>query len=147
MTDRFLHVAAGEGPTWNVMGEVEVFKKTGEDYSFFQTISQPQNGAPLHIHPTMDEALYVLDGEFLLQAEDKKFTARVGDFVHFAKGTPHSYKNIGTQPGKLLFLCIPGGYEKFFDAMSQIDFDDPSAMARAAEIGRRFGSEIVGPLP
>lgn len=147
MTERFTYVPAGEGSTWNVMGEIEIFKRTDEDYSFFETISQPQSGAPLHIHPRMDEVLYVLDGEFLVQADDQKFTVRAGDFVHFPRGIPHAYKNAGTQPGKLLFLCTPGGYERFFEAMSQLAADGPPDMARVMEVARQFDVEIVGPLP
>jgi len=147
MAARFTYVPAGEGPTWNLMGEVEVFKRTGEDYSFFETISQPQNGAPLHIHPEMDEVLYVLDGEFLVQADEQKLTVRTGDFVHFPKGTPHGYKNAGAQPGRLLFLCTPGGYEKFFEAMSQAVAGGPPDMETLMQVARDHGSEIVGPLP
>lgn len=147
MEERFTYVPAGEGPKWNVMGEIEVFKRTGEDYSFFETISQPQNGAPLHIHPNMDEVLYVLDGEFLVQADDQKFTVGAGDFVHFPKGTPHAYKNVGTEPGKLLCLCTPGGYERFFQAMSQLTYDGPPDMAKVLEVARQFDVEIVGSLP
>ncbi len=129
------------------MGEIQVFKRTSEDSSFFETISQPQNGAPLHIHPGMDEMLYVLDGEFLVQADDQKFTVRAGDYVHFPKGTPHAYRNVGTQPSKLLFLCTPGGYERFFEAMSQLTADGQPDMAKAIEVAREFDVEVVGPLP
>lgn len=146
MADTFIHIPAGEGRQLNVLGEVQVFKRTDGECSFFETISQPQSGAPLHIHPRMDEGLYVLEGSFVVQAGDRRLDLGPGDFVHVSRGVAHGYRNAGDRPGRLLFVCTPGGYEKFFEAMAELPAGPPD-MGRVIELARRFDVEIVGPLP
>ena len=146
-----MRVATGEGQTWNVLGESVTCKanseSTGGAYSLFEVISPPQGGAPLHIHHQEDEAFYVLDGELLVQAGEQTFPATVGSFVQFSRGMVHTYKNTGLLAARLLVIVTPGGYEKFFEAMSQVPVpaDGPPDMARVMEIARHFHLEVVGP--
>ena len=59
----------------------------------------------------------------------------------------HTYKNTGARPAKLLVIVTPGGYEKFFEAMSQVPVpaDGPPDMAQVMEVAQRFHLEVVGP--
>lgn len=79
-----------------------------------EIIAFPQNGPPPHIHHREDESFYVLDGEFSVFVGDQPFAATAGAFVHILKGTLHTYKNTGTEPGRLLVTLTPGGLENFW---------------------------------
>ena len=146
-----MRVATGEGQTWKVLGESVTCKasseNTGGAYSLFEVVSPPQGGAPLHIHHREDEAFYLLDGELLVQAGEQTFQATAGSYVHFPKGLVHTYKNTGAHPAKLLVIVTPGGYEEFFEAMSQVPVpvDGPPDMAQVIEVAQRFNLEVVGP--
>jgi quercetin dioxygenase-like cupin family protein len=141
---------SGEGQTWTVLGETVTCKAGSADtngaYSLFEVVSPARGGAPLHIHRREDEAFYVLEGNFRVQAGGDLFNASAGSFVHFTKGIPHTYRNIGTRPGRLLVVATPAGYENFFEGMSQLNTaDGPPDMTRATEVAARYGIEIIGP--
>lgn len=145
-----MRVETGEGQTWNVLGESVTCKvsseNTGGAYSLFEVISPPHGEAPLHIHHGEDEAFYLLDGDLLIQKGEQTFQATAGSCVQFPKGLAHTYKNIGARPAKLLVIVTPGGYEKFFEAMSQVSVptDGPPDMAQVMQVAQRFNLEIVG---
>jgi quercetin dioxygenase-like cupin family protein len=147
----FKSVPRGEGPRYELMGEVEIFKATAEDtggaFSLFETISQPGGGAPLHIHHREDETVYVLEGRFLLQNGEDKFTAQAGDFAYFPKGIPHAYRNLEAMPGRLLFVMTPGGYERFFAEAAAAAANAPGDMGALMQVAHANGVEILGPPP
>ncbi len=75
------------------------------------------------------------------------FPVTVRSFVQFPRGMVHTYKNAGARPARLLVTVTPGGYEKFFEAMSRVPVpaDEPPDMAQVMEVARRFQLEVVRP--
>ncbi|WP_292808200.1 cupin domain-containing protein, partial [Nostoc sp. JL23] len=61
-----------------------------------------QAGPPLHLHRREDESFYILEGTFAFQIGDRTVTATAGWFITAPKGVPHSYKNIGTTPARIV---------------------------------------------
>jgi quercetin dioxygenase-like cupin family protein len=114
--------AVRTGRCYLVVSDLVTFTVTGADtegaYSVFETISQPQGGPPvLHTHP-QQETLYIIEGEYLvsMMASAVLRTMRIGPsgVAHIPGGVPHSFKNVGTVPGKLLAVLSPAGLEYFF---------------------------------
>jgi quercetin dioxygenase-like cupin family protein len=146
-----MRVAAGSGQSWDVLGEAVTCKAaaadTGGAYSLFEVVSPPGGGAPLHIHRGEDEAFYLLEGELLVREGDHTYRAAPGSHVRFPRGLPHTYKNVGARPAKLLVIVTPGGYERFFEAMSQVPVPPggPPDMGRVMEVAARFNLEVIGP--
>src|SRR5262249_21784620 len=108
----------------------------------FHLVSQPENGAPTHIHTSETEAFYILEGAFDIQIGDRTETLSAGAFVHFPRGIPHAYQNARTAPSRALVLAIPGGLEHFFAEMSQVDPADADAFQKVAVIADRHGIQV-----
>jgi mannose-6-phosphate isomerase-like protein (cupin superfamily) len=127
MTIAFL---SGEGKSFWVLGDLYTFKVASENtngtHAVIEVLSQPQNGPPPHIHHREDEAVYVLDGEFSFLHGDRTFTATTGSFVYIPKGTLHTFKNIGTVPGRFLVVITPAGFEKLFEEIGEPAIDKSS---------------------
>jgi quercetin dioxygenase-like cupin family protein len=145
-------VPSGEGRSIEVLpGETITFKAVSTDtdgaYTLIEVIDQPQAGPPLHLHRREDEAFYILEGTFAFQIGDLTETATAGWFMTAPKGVPHSYKNIGTTPAKMLTLFVPAGIENFFEDLSKLtaagtlDIDNIAFVAAKQEI------ELVSPPP
>ncbi len=152
-------VPSGEGRSLQVLpGETVIFKATSADtdgaYTLIEVIDEPQAGAPLHLHRREDESFYILEGTFAFQIgvgetslETRTLTATAGHFITAPKGVPHSYKNIGTTPARMLALFVPAGIENFFEDLSRLtaagtlDIDSIVAVSAKQEI------EMVSPPP
>ena len=73
-------------------------------------------GAPgprLHSH-AFDEAFYVLDGELAFQINQERVTARPGELIFAARGTPHALANRTSTPARYLLVITPAGFEREF---------------------------------
>ena len=118
-------ISPGEGRTVTVLGgDVITFKvtadETGGACSIFETITPPGGGPPPHVHQREDETFYVLAGEFHFQIGGASTIARAGTTLVAPRGVPHSFRNAGTVPGKLLVIISPGGFERFIEEFSQL---------------------------
>jgi mannose-6-phosphate isomerase-like protein (cupin superfamily) len=108
----------GEGRTIAVVGDVYRFLAMGEDtngkYALWEAIVPPGGGPPPHVHSREEEGFYILEGEITLQIGDKRLVASAGMFANMPVGTPHSFKNEGSQPAKMLISVAPAGLEMMF---------------------------------
>jgi quercetin dioxygenase-like cupin family protein len=75
-------------------------------------------GPPLHIHPDFDETFYVLEGELTFQLGDERLTAGTGALVFAPGETPHTFANLSTADARILLLCTPAGFERYFDRLA-----------------------------
>ena len=120
----------GEGKSLWVLGDLYTFKVVGEDtggsFALIEVQVQPENGPPPHIHHREDETFYVLDGEFSFLHGDRGFIATSGSLIYISKGTLHTFKNVGTAPGRLLVVITPAGFEKFFEEIGEPVIDKSS---------------------
>ncbi|MGI2905807.1 cupin domain-containing protein [Tolypothrix sp. VBCCA 56010] len=109
-------------PTYFALGDFYTFLATGEDtdgkYSLTEMMLQPQSVAPAHIHDSY-EAHYVLEGEVEYQVDDKTIVATPGTFLQFPIGQAHGFKNVTSQPAKILAFLTPPGGEQFFAEVGQ----------------------------
>jgi quercetin dioxygenase-like cupin family protein len=108
----------GEGRTVAVVGDVYRFLATGEEtngkYALFEAIVSPGGGPPPHVHSREEEGFYVLEGEISFTIDGKRLVATAGMFANMPVGTPHSFKNESSRPGKMLISVAPAGLEKMF---------------------------------
>jgi mannose-6-phosphate isomerase-like protein (cupin superfamily) len=108
----------GEGRTLAVVGDVYRFLATGEDtngkYALWEAIVPPGGGPPPHVHSREEEGFYVLEGEITFTIGEKRLVASAGMFANMPVGTPHSFKNEGSQPAKMLISVAPAGLEQMF---------------------------------
>lgn len=135
-----LFLASGEFLTWKATGEM-----TGGRYDQLEFTTVPNPGPPEHIHTTCDEIFYFLAGTYRVKLGGHVFTASAGDFLRIPAGTPHAWRCIGKNVGKILLTYVPGGMQGFFEEVRPLylapTLDVPSVMAIAA----KYGVEVIGP--
>ncbi|BBL80550.1 hypothetical protein Rxycam_02005 [Rubrobacter xylanophilus DSM 9941] len=152
------HRAAGEGRAFWILGEMLVeFKATGAEtggaYSAFELTTQPEGGPPPHKHRD-DEGFYVLEGRFEFPLGEGTVEAGPGSFVHIPGGTVHTFRCVGTAPGRLLVTASPAGpHERFFaeigepatDRTSPPAHEGPPDVEGLVTAAARHGIEILPP--
>ena len=114
----------------------------------FELSAMPQTGPYLHVHHGLDEWYYVLSGEFLFKAGGEEHTLPVGGSIWLPRGIPHVWANISKEEAKLILVCLPGGFEKFFDEMGKemADVHDADNAARKMkEVMAKYDMELLGP--
>jgi mannose-6-phosphate isomerase-like protein (cupin superfamily) len=122
-----VHVTPGGGRSVWFNGGLVTFYALGEDtggaFTLFEEAIGAQEGAVPHLHHEEDQAFYVLRGDHEFVCDGRAFEAKTGSFVYVPRGTTHSYRNIGTEPGRLLILSTPaGGTERLF-----LELGEPAA--------------------
>jgi quercetin dioxygenase-like cupin family protein len=100
------------------------------------------DGPPLHVHTREDETIYVLAGNLRVKLGAEVRSTPPGSFVFIPRGLPHTFQNVGEEPGRILVTFAPAGMESFFDRLSELTAFDPEAFRRA---GAEVGTEMVGP--
>lgn len=134
-----------------LLGDIVFLKVTAEEtngkYSVWEIKAAPQSGPPPHYHTNLDEGFYVLEGRFSFKYNENIVNAYAGSFVHVPRGAVHTYKNTGSDIGKLLVTGIPAGFENLFkelgipiaDEQSFTPPSDPYDIDKIVDISRKHG--------
>jgi quercetin dioxygenase-like cupin family protein len=136
----------GGGKVIQVLGNPWTIKAgredTGGPIAVLEGEFRPGSGAPAHVHRQHEETFYVLSGEFLFHLGTQTVTATAGTFVFVPRDVPHAFENAGNQPGRLLGMMTPGGYEQFFEELAQLPPGPPDP-AKFQEIFEKYDQEVV----
>lgn len=120
-------------------------QQTGGVFTLLIDEIPSHSGPPLHIHDNEDETLYMLEGECVVQLDDRHFTLPAGSAVFLPRGLPHAFTNLDSQPARALVIHTPGGFEQFFAAVDPLlTVAEPDTEALLA-IAARHGINTVGP--
>jgi quercetin dioxygenase-like cupin family protein len=146
---RAIHLGPGEGETIsNPAGGPLTFKVRGKEcngaVTAWEAIAAPGEGPPLHVHPDLDEILYMLDGSFRVKLESGVDDAPAGTFVFIPRGAHHTWQNVGDAPGRFLLVLVPAGLEALFERFGALD-DAPAMETFFRTYGPEAGMEVVGP--
>ena len=68
--------------------------------------------------------------------------ATAGTFVFVPRNVPHAFENSGNQPGRILGIMTPGGYEQFFEELAQLPPGPPDP-GKFREIFEKYDQETV----
>jgi mannose-6-phosphate isomerase-like protein (cupin superfamily) len=126
-------------------------KLTSEDSgggcSVFELSALPQTGPFLHVHHREDEWYYVLSGEFLFKAGGVSHNLPAGASIWLPRGVPHVWANTSSVEAKVILVCQPGGFEKFFEEMGNEvqGVDSSNAQNKMKEVMAKNGMELLGP--
>jgi quercetin dioxygenase-like cupin family protein len=147
----------GEGEQlWFAGGGVFTMKattaETGGSFAMWEDHVVRGKTTPLHTHPNLDEAIYVLEGEILVHVDGEEH--RVGERGLFVapRGLPHAFL-VTSETAHLLAVITPGAGEAFYrsvsePATSQADASRPPDFARLREAAERSEHiELLGPPP
>ena len=117
---RFSGQQGREGDFTELLATAE---RTGGVLGFFRQTIAPKSGPPTHLHEMEAEFCYVESGLFNFRLGERVVSAPAGSFVFVPRITPHTFQNIGTEPGVLLFGVAPGGLEMMFAERQGVDAD------------------------
>ncbi len=107
---------------------------------------------PLHTHPNEDEAIYVLEGELLVDIEGAQHRVGEGGLIVAPRGVPHAFM-VTSETAHVLSVQTPGTGESFYrDAgepiSSAADASRPPDWARLRTVAEQSESiELLGPAP
>ena len=141
-------VAAGEDQFGEHRGlgvSAIAFKLTPQDESglFILENTFHQKGGPArHLHYEQDEWFYAVEGEFIVEVGDERFTLSSGDSLLAPRRIPHVWAFVGETRGRMLIAFMPAGkMEAFFREVTQANAMPPQDPA----LWRAHAMELVGP--
>jgi len=85
----------------------------------------------------------VLSGEFVFRAGAEEHNLATGASIWLPRGIPHVGANTATTEGKLILMCQPGGFEKFFHEMGKVPMDKKNPETMRDLMG--LSMEMLGP--
>jgi quercetin dioxygenase-like cupin family protein len=110
---------------------------------------------PLHIHRIEDELFHVLSGEFRFHVGGQEQRLATGAFLLTPKGIPHTFRVQSVSGGRWLTITTHTDFERFVRAVGRPapraelppppGPPTPEAAAHLADVGARYGIELVGP--
>ncbi len=147
-------LAPEEGEGWWVRGNRFTFKASGREvgpgFAVVETLLHPVAAAPAHLHHGTDEALYVLEGELVLEVGDHRFKTQPGSFAFLPRDIPHRYLPQEPGPVRVLWVLTPAGFEGYWREIGEPITPGvpapppvPPDPLRMAELGRRYATEFL----
>ena len=142
-----------------VTGETLVFRTTSADSNgervVVEAFVEPSGAvASAHLHPAQEECFEMLDGELEFRIRKRTLVAKAGDRILVPAGTPHRFRNVGTETAH--FVCTvtpPRGFEQLIETMFSLAEDGkvnrkgmPSPL-RLAVIARHHFGDVRLPFP
>jgi len=146
---------AGEGERmWFLGGGIHTWKalaeETGNSMIVFEDELERGKVTPMHLHADVDEAMYVIEGEILLNVEGSERTVGAGGFTFAPRGCAHAFV-VTSDRARVLAIQTPGSGQAFYRDASEpanesgtgpVDFD------RIREVAAETGATtILGPPP
>lgn len=124
-----------DGIKWNILGQIYVPKSLSETSFSWHATFPPGTFVPPHIHPTQDEFIYMLEGNFELILDGREVTAGPGDLVRMPMGIPHGIFNKSDQSVKCYFWVSPTRrlYDLFWAIHSMADQNPAEVVALSAK--------------
>ncbi len=102
----------------------------------WETFTPPGQGPAPHTHTRETEVFRVIKGLYRFRCGAEEFDAPPGTVVTLPPFVPHSWCNIGDEPGQMFAIVTPGGCERLF-----IDIEAAAAQTpeEIAVIEQRLG--------
>jgi mannose-6-phosphate isomerase-like protein (cupin superfamily) len=150
-----LIIPAGQARVYHLrFGEARILvdgERSGGAWWMGQFREDPGFMTLLHVHPHMDEQIFVLDGVLSLYMCAGWHDLCPGTLAVVPRGTRHAQGNRGRQAVLLLGAGNPAGFERFFVAqdeiLSRIPPEDPQLPSEIARILGRHDTQVLGPPP
>jgi mannose-6-phosphate isomerase-like protein (cupin superfamily) len=142
------------GDTYTVLLSSE---QTDGRFAMLDMLIPPGGGPPRHRHD-FEECFRVLEGSIDVYLRDlPAVRLEAGDSANIPTDAPHSFRNGGTVPARLLCTVAPSGLERFFaefgdpvrsrssPAPQLSDAERQARLERAIAKAPEYGMEILGP--
>ena len=115
----------------------------GERFSLVEHPLSPRAlAAPVHRHTREDEYSFVLTGRLGALLGEDVVEAGPGELAFKPRNQWHTFWNAGDEPGRILELISPAGFEKFFQELSDLGGVLAAGPDAVAELSERYGLEM-----
>jgi quercetin dioxygenase-like cupin family protein len=142
-------VRPGEGNEVLAFGNAILFKlgeaDTGGALSLGFSVIPPGHGPPMHVHHSDDEIFIVLKGEFEYTAGGETHQGGPGCVVYLPKDCPHTFKCISEEPGEMIVITTPGGFDRFYERCAAEFATGRPDFAKLTAIAADHGYEFLKP--
>lgn len=138
---------------WFLGGGLHIWKalseETDDSMLVFEDHLERGKVTPMHLHADVDEALYIIEGEILLNVEGTEHVVGAGGFTFAPRGCAHAFV-VTSERARLLCIQTPGSGQAFYrnasepvtaDASGPVDFD------RLREVAIATGATTIVGLP
>ena len=99
-------------------------------------------GPPRHLHFEQEEWFYAVEGQFIVELGQQRFTLSPGDSLLAPRQIPHVWAYMGNVRGRMLIVFAPAGrMEAFFREVTKADVMPPQDPG----LWRAHGMELMGP--
>jgi quercetin dioxygenase-like cupin family protein len=112
---------------------------TGRAFTLAEFVGEEGAWTVPHVHRTMEESFFVLDGEFTFTVGEMEVPVAAGSYILVPRDTRHVI-HAGSGGGRLLTLMVPGGLEEMFIELSQLPPGGITDPAVRAAISARYDS-------
>jgi len=86
-------------------------KEQGVSCSASLSALEPGAGAPLHLHPDVDEIIIVTSGTLDFRLGEERRIVGPGHTISIPAGTPHAFTVLGNEPARLIgFMPRTGAF-------------------------------------
>jgi mannose-6-phosphate isomerase-like protein (cupin superfamily) len=121
------------------------FKIASQDSSaifVLENTFHAKGGPARHLHHEQDEWFYAVEGEFVIEVGQERFTLGPGDSLLAPRKVPHVWAYVGNAVGRMLIVFTPAGkMEAFFREVTKANAMPPQDPA----LWRAHGMELLGP--
>jgi mannose-6-phosphate isomerase-like protein (cupin superfamily) len=62
------------------------------------------SSAPLHVHDSLDDTWYILEGEMVVRCGDDTEVLGAGHWVSMPRGVPHTFRVVGDRAARILLV-------------------------------------------
>jgi quercetin dioxygenase-like cupin family protein len=101
-----------------------------------------KGGPARHLHYDQDEWFYAVEGEFIIEIGQERFSINPGDSLLAPRQIPHVWAYVGDTIGRMLITFMPAGkMEAFFREVTKANAMPP----QNPELWRDHGMELMGP--
>jgi quercetin dioxygenase-like cupin family protein len=149
-TKGLLVVPAGDGePHWIGASRITLkaaAAQTNGGYGLIVSEVARGTSAPLHIHHTAEEGIWVISGRILVRCGEDEFTLDPGGFTSMPRGIPHTF--LAEEDTTMLGLVTPGGTEGYFvegGPVATTPAPPPPDLERLQRAAEKYQCELTGP--
>jgi quercetin dioxygenase-like cupin family protein len=79
-----------------------------------------------HRHTREDEHSIVLAGEIGFRSDDSEVVLGPGGYITKPRGQMHAMWNAGSEPGRIIEVITPGGFENYFRELGELLAEHPN---------------------
>jgi len=99
-----------------------------------------------HVHNTMDETIYVLEGNIEFNVANERFQRPAGSVAFVPRGVHHGFANLGPARASVLLLFTPAtGQDAYFRELVRLFAAPKLDVAELTVIQKKFDQVLIPP--